>query len=61
MSKWIPWHGGDCPLPEDEPTAVKLRGGEIDEDGHAAGSWHWGHEGDDSDIMAYMPMSGGAL
>lgn len=51
---WIPWHGGECPVPGDAKVEVKFRCGETN-DRLEAGRWRWGWgPGDGShSIVAY--------
>lgn len=49
---WIPWHGGECPVPGDAKVGVKFRCGETN-DGLEAGRWGWGPGGGDHIIVAY--------
>ncbi len=55
---WIPWHGGECPVPAGSRCSIKLRHGEVSivddpED------WRWGRHEDDpvdgGDIVEYRP------
>jgi len=57
---WIPWEGGECPLPSGVFCEVMLRG-----DGNThkrsekeCNDWIWGHLGVRSDITAYRPILG---
>jgi len=51
---WIPWHGGECPLPDSAQCMYRMRDGEIDT---AKGSSLWWHvEQEDTDIVAYRPI-----
>lgn len=56
---WIEWGGGkheaDIPLGIScrEKVDVKFRSGLVDAWGDAPSSWHWDHDCDDWDIIAY--------
>lgn len=56
---WIPWTGGECPVPEDTLVEVRLRGEVVEEyaKGFAANLW-WTHEEEypEADIVAYRVL-----
>ena len=55
---WIPWDGGECPLPDESGCGVKHRDGEVF-DSTFAGSRvanDWSHTSNDGDIIAYRPI-----
>ncbi len=49
---WIPWHGGECPIPDDVEVQVWCRDGvrPIERGGMP---WRWEHIGGATDIIAY--------
>lgn len=56
IPQWIPWLGGNRPVPGDTPVEVRLRdGSEHAED--LAREWIWAHNGWNSDIVAYRVLS----
>jgi hypothetical protein len=51
----IPWHGGECPVPEGHLAIVQFRDGSVHM-GEAV-TFAWYHdENDDYDIIAYCPI-----
>lgn len=48
---WIDWHGGDCPVNENTIVECKLRNFHISK--FYADNFHWNHNSDLSDIIAY--------
>src|SRR5690554_412215 len=53
---WIPWNGGDCPLPDDARIKVMTRNGVEHRLPIHAGNQRWGHGGGQYDITAYRPV-----
>src|SRR5690554_437124 len=53
---WIPWNGGDCPLPDDARIKVMTRNGVEHRLPIHAGNQRWGHGGGQYDITAYRPI-----
>lgn len=56
---WIPWHGGECPLPDGALTDVKHQDGDVflGSRARAMGSAHdWSHTHGDGSIVAYRPI-----
>lgn len=49
---WIPWTGGECPVPGDTVVDVELRNGERFFD-RESGYWDWRHSDLALDIIAY--------
>lgn len=49
---WIPWHGGEQPVPDGTPVEVWFRRGAVDSC-EKAGDWYWQHNGSEYDIVAY--------
>ena len=45
-SDWIPWSGGEQPVPNETPVEVRFRGGHID-NGEIAEGWYWEQNGDE--------------
>lgn len=52
---WIPWDGGECPLPDGAGHEVKFLDGDIEED-ESPETWQWGNDGSSGDIIAYRPI-----
>ncbi len=53
-NNWIPWNGGDCPVPIGTMIWVKHRDGDVYKDSAGVGySEDWEHTDDDGDIIAY--------
>lgn len=52
---WIPWSGGECPVPEGTLIDVKHKDGDIYRNKPAGGEYNvrWTHCGSDGDIVAY--------
>ena len=50
---WIPWEGGECPLPDDARIKVMTRNGVEHRLPIHAGNQRWGHGGGQYDIIAY--------
>lgn len=53
---WIPWVGGECPLPSGTEHFVRLRNGNQYGPDDDPESWRWSHHDDDGvgdDIIAY--------
>jgi hypothetical protein len=52
---WIPWSGGECPLPKGTPSEYHLRNvvTAIDDD---AANVRWNDTGSDGDVIAYRPI-----
>ena len=51
---WIPWRGGQCPLPDTvKRWEFRYRGGFISTDPMMPSKYHWGHDGSKYDIIAY--------
>ena len=53
---WLPWGGGDCPVPGDSKVSVMCRDGLILHDdlpNDRADEWFWSHAGHSSDIITY--------
>lgn len=55
---WIPWSGGECPVPLDSKPGVRFRNGHESAVYVAARSWNWTHLRVPSDIIAYKPDTG---
>src|SRR5690554_5277839 len=53
---WIPWEGGECPLPDDARIKVMTRNGVEHRLPIHAGNQRWGHGGGQYDITAYRPI-----
>ncbi len=53
-TRWIAWHGGNCPLPGDHPVVCRRQDGVILAN-DTAGRWNWGHGLGASTITAYRP------
>src|SRR5690554_420381 len=53
---WIPWNGGECPLPDDARIKVMTRNGVEHRLPIHAGNQRWGHGGGQYDIIAYRPI-----
>ena len=49
---WIPWAGGDCPVPGDTLVEAEDRNGRVYLPAHAAG-FRWDHYGWGTDIVRY--------
>lgn len=49
---WIPWHGGECPVPEGVKVDVELDNGKVFF-ATAAWDWKWRHSSRDVNIRAY--------
>ncbi|WP_312631574.1 hypothetical protein [Pantoea piersonii] len=49
---WIVWEGGECPVAENTPVAVKYRNGVI-MPAQPADCYEWNHDGWGGDIIAY--------
>ena len=57
-NEWIPWNGGECPVPHDQIVQWMLRDGSKPSIlGHAAGPRTWSHDNDPSDIIAYRVVN----
>ena len=56
---WIPWAGGECPVP-DKVVWLKFRNGAALFIGRSANSLNWKHNGSRHDIIAYrvFPTNG---
>ncbi len=53
---WIPWKGGECPLPSNSPVEVRYRNGHLPaKTPGLAVTLRWGHYGIGHDIVAYKP------
>jgi len=57
---WIPWSGGECPLPKGTPSEYQMRNvvttnvvTAIDDD---AANIRWNDTGSDGDVIAYRPI-----
>jgi hypothetical protein len=52
---WIEWAGGECPVAYGALVVVRTRDGSLWQSGTpwTAGEFGWGHDCDDSDIIAY--------
>ena len=51
---WIPWHGGECPLPDFAQCMYRMRDGDTDASEGSILWWEFEH--DDTDIIAYRPI-----
>lgn len=51
---WIPWHGGECPLPDDAKTEIKHRSGAFEKP-EKARHCIWSLHSKIYDIIAYRP------
>lgn len=50
--EWIPWAGGECPVPEDTVVDAKLRNGAVRRG--SACVWYWLYDGpEESQVTAY--------
>jgi len=52
---WIPWSGGECPLPKGTPSEYQIRYGTTAID-DAAANIRWNDTGSDGDVIAYRPI-----
>ena len=52
---WIPWSGGECPLPKGTPSEYQLRNIVTATDDDAA-NVRWSDTGSDGDVIAYRPI-----
>ena len=52
---WIPWSGGECPLPKGTPSEYQLRNIVTATDDDAA-NVRWNDTGSDGDVIAYRPI-----
>lgn len=51
---WIPWSGGECPLPDTvKRWEFRYRDGFISANPMMPSKYHWRHEGSKHDIIAY--------
>ncbi|MGL4756312.1 MAG: hypothetical protein ACRCXB_28495 [Aeromonadaceae bacterium] len=52
---WVQWKGGECPVGDRDLVFLKMRYGGMWRFGNpvSAGIMKWGHDGDESDIIAY--------
>jgi len=49
---WIPWKGGECPVPKDTLVDVEFRGGSICPNKQVR-RWKWNHHNIAGDIVEY--------
>lgn len=54
-SEWVEWGGGECPVSVELTVCVRFRNGGENHD-LSAGDWHWGHNNDIGDIIAYRVL-----
>lgn len=52
---WIPWHGGECPVPRDTMVDVQWRDGLASTRASLAGNVRWVHLGNNADVLLYRP------
>lgn len=52
---WIPWEGGECPVPGNTWVRIRFADGEESQPAPAK-TWYWGRDqrGDPSDVTAYQ-------
>lgn len=53
---WVPWHGGECPVPEDTPVITMLRGGIAFPQyapAYPARRIHWSQQDSLGDVVCY--------
>lgn len=50
---FIPWNGGEMPVPGNVVVDLKFRGGGVTREPAGASHYYWKHDGDGSDIVAY--------
>jgi len=53
---WIPWNGGECPLPDEVRFDAMFRDGDSTNN-NSPKFWRWSHYGVPIDIIAYRPIS----
>ncbi len=55
---WIEWHGGECPLGDEdvENFEYRIRNGKTSGTFTSPSLWRWTHEGNHSDIIAYRVL-----
>ena len=56
---WIPWHGGECPVPAGSRCSIRIRCADAAKCVRNPEAWWWGRREDcqagDGDIVAYRP------
>ncbi len=52
---WVPWNGGECPVPGYTRVQMEFRGVNVIIC-NPAGLWDWNHTGDAFDIVAYRVL-----
>lgn len=61
-SNWIPWFGGESPLPAGVPFEFRFRDGELSTQVYTdAPDWRWSHTGAIGDIIAYRIVKNAEL
>jgi len=53
---WIPWSGGECPLPDDCEYAFRFRSNDGSKNTQTAFKMRWEHKGGMDDVTAYRPI-----
>lgn len=55
---WIEWHGGECPLKDEEVEEweIQFRDGDLDHAPNSPQRTRWSHHGTDGDIIAYRVL-----
>jgi hypothetical protein len=55
---WIEWHGGECPLDDEdvENFEYRIRNGMTSGISTSPSSWRWTHNGNSGDIIAYRVL-----
>lgn len=51
--KWIPWKGGNCPIPDNTPHRIRFRDG-WESETVINPRLRWYHDNNDGDIIAYQ-------
>ena len=52
---WIPWNGGECPVPAGTECYVQFKDG-VKKVGRCPEWWQWKHNMDDAEITCYRPI-----
>src|SRR5690554_24550 len=53
---WIPWEGGECPLPDGKHCEYKMRLAGLAKTVRGSEYLDWSHEGGSAEIVAYRPI-----